>query len=55
MFDAARKPDKPNDPPYGGHEDKRPKREDHRDREVKEPPNAGTAGSEEKFPRKGEV
>jgi hypothetical protein len=55
MSDAPRKSDEPNDSPYGGGEDDRPKREDQPEREVKEPPRPGTAGSEEKFPRKGDV
>ena len=47
MPDRMRKLDKPDDPPYGGGEDERPRRDD--------PPSPGTAGLEEKFPHKGEI
>jgi hypothetical protein len=53
MSDAAHKPDKPDDPPYGGGEDEQPKHQDQQ--EVKEPPRPGTAGREERSPRNGEV
>lgn len=50
-------PDKSRDSPRGGREDERPGPRDWREPggDVKEPPRPGTAGTQEKFPRKGEV
>jgi hypothetical protein len=60
MAESVRKPNKPNDPPYGGGEDETPGTPG-RDsppvpgEDVKEPPLPETVGLEEKFPRKGEL
>jgi hypothetical protein len=57
MAESVRKPNKPNDPPYGGGEDETPRRDNPPEpgQDVKEPPLPGTVGLEEKFPRKGEI
>lgn len=57
MTDKARKSDKPNNPPRGGGEDEVPTRDDPHEpgEDVKEPPAPGTARSDEKFPRKGDL
>jgi len=57
MSDRTRKPDKPDDPPYGGGEDEGPRRDDPPGpgKDVKDPPSPGTVGLEEKFPYEGEI
>jgi hypothetical protein len=60
MTESRRKPDKPDAPPYSGGEDERPPGIQPNDPvepggDVKEPPPPGTVGTEEKFPRKGDL
>jgi hypothetical protein len=59
MTESRRKPDKPDVPSYSGGEDERPPDIQPNDPvepggDVREPPPPGTAGTEEKFPRKGD-
>jgi hypothetical protein len=58
MTDTPHKPsDTPGNPPRGRGGDEQPERKDGREPggDVREPPPPGTAGTEEKFPRKGEI
>jgi hypothetical protein len=58
MPDTSHQPSGASEKPPGADDEKdRPGREDWREPggDVREPPPPGTAGSEEKFPRKGEI